>query len=582
MRRTVLSTTATIAIAILLSTGSSAWGAVDGPPETTSPPRLGPELADAGTPEAADVARAEVTPLLDGGGSTTFRTLVRLTGDDVRIPDPAVAGDRFADADPAVRPALVRLAAGVDAARADVDRALAWLSDADLAGIVERTDPAWDAVQSKALGRAGPAEEAEIAAYRDRLQRIDQASLARAQMHLLVAAEDARRRLGDVQAAGTEGTCADGGVVFEDPTCSVILGGSGPNTYENESAIVVDLGGADTYLNDAGGGDLDAAVQIDLGTADDLYRTPARGGDAFQGAGFFGAGLLVDEGGDDTYDVETTSTSAGARISAQGTGLGGTGVLWDLGGNDSYHARNIAQGGGLTGYGLLLDDGGSDNYTIPWTFDSEGGQGTGCWGGSAALVDRGTAPDGYNASIDDMQGFACLPGSVGILLDEGGGDGYLLRSGEGSLSGNNVVQSGWGQAYGELGGVGILMDVAGDDVYNTTSPEDRRYEAMHTHGAGLAGGGGILVDDGGSDRYIALHRAQGYASLGAFGILADAAGADAYRAADRCQGYALAASSLLLDGGGSDSYDCGEPTIVGTRGDGQSWSAGIGGAGVDV
>src|SRR5262249_57114653 len=73
------------------------------------------------------------------------------------------------------------------------------------------------------------------------------------------------------------------------------------------------------------------------------------------GAGMFGMGILVDEGGDDTYVAGEMS---------EGAAYFGAGLLLDAAGNDSYVlTRGDGQGhGGPNGIGILADRSGNHHY----------------------------------------------------------------------------------------------------------------------------------------------------------------------------------------------------------------------------
>ncbi|MCA1813199.1 MAG: hypothetical protein LC624_04515, partial [Halobacteriales archaeon] len=421
--------------------------------------------------------------------------LLRAAALQIWVPDNAMTIPAHADwagAAPApFQPGLARLALGMAQAHAGLDAAFAPLTAAQRADLVEHGAAALVAEHALALGHATPAQRDLAARIRDEAGLVRMPALLQAAVSLARAGEDAQGALPHgwvgVAAGGTCGV--QGSLVFASPDCSVLVGDAGPTTYTLPAALIVDEGGADRYLNNAGGGNgrsIDGAppvaMLLDLGAGNDVYASNVSGTGATQGAGYLGAGLLLDEGGDDTYTASARDLSVDGRFAAQGTALDGAGILWDQGsGSDAYASRNAAQGTGLIGFGLLLDEGGADRYSIPYTFDSEATQGTGCYGGDGLLLDRGTGNDVYDGSIDDLQGMGCL-GGLGLLYDAGGDDTYLDRSGWGELDGLTVLQSGWGQGYGELGRVGLLLDAACDDVY-TAAVQDpalpRIWEAHH-------------------------------------------------------------------------------------------------------
>lgn len=70
-------------------------------------------------------------------------------------------------------------------------------------------------------------------------------------------------------------------------------------------------------------------------------------------------------------------------------------------------------------------------------------------------------------------------------------------------------------------------------------------------------GNGLLIDSGGSDRYLGKTAAQGSGHVGGVGVLRDLGGtADRYRSIRNSQGFALVGIlGVLQDDGGADRYD---------------------------
>lgn len=157
--------------------------------------------------------------------------------------------------------------------------------------------------------------------------------------------------------------------------------------------------------------------------------------------------------------------------------------------------------------------------------------------------------DGYKASSPGVQGGAIL--GVSMLLDAAGDDVYQAK---------DVAQGSC------IGGVGILMDLAGNDTYVGV----RRLQGQAIAGLGL------LVDRGGNDRYHAAMWAQGFGGPMGFGVLEDVDGQDHYYAGglyldsyEETPGYegwsqgvgagirAVADGGIgaILDGGGNDTYE---------------------------
>ncbi len=118
-----------------------------------------------------------------------------------------------------------------------------------------------------------------------------------------------------------------------------------------------------------------------------------------------------------------------------------------------------------------------------------------------------------------------------LVIDLGGNETYL-----GTVAGARFPEN----------PISILIDLEGNDEY-------RQEGAGPAQGAG-AGGVGLLVDDAGQDVYRSLEGAQGWGFLG-YGILWDLGGHDQYIAQSAAQGSALFGGGLLLDLDGSDRYE---------------------------
>ncbi|MEZ0227204.1 MAG: hypothetical protein ACAI25_01145, partial [Planctomycetota bacterium] len=335
-------------------------------------------------------------------------------------------------------------------------------------------------------------------------------------------------------------TKAAGRVLHQETTDqgAVIVGGSGPNDYSSEYALIVDLDGDDRYLRRAGSGsrEIPVGVAIDLG-GDDRYSAT----EPFaQGAAFLGVGLLVDRAGDDTY--------ASDEPFAQGAALAGAAALVDLGGRDEYRGTYFCQGAAfLRGVGALLDREGSDRY-------------------EASTI---------------AQGFAG-PGALGVLVDGGGDDRYAALLGRKDTYGQTGIMNGLAQGVGcgvrgyASGGVGALVDAGGDDRYlagnfsqgggyyfalgvlaDLGTGRDRYDGSRYGQAFGCHSALGALLDEGGDDVYagcvVALQGSSWDLSVSSF---ADLAGDDRY---DGAQGFSLGATahngfSIFFDGGGKDDF----------------------------
>jgi hypothetical protein len=311
-------------------------------------------------------------------------------------------------------------------------------------------------------------------------------------------------------------------------------------------SAIVDLRGGDRYdakqVLGAGAALFGAAVLLD-GQGDDSYRARHIG----QGSALFGVAVLEDGGGDDRYQ---------AGVLAQGSAVHGVGLLRDRAGRDTYELGQQGQAfAGTFGVGLLVDDGGSDRYLAGaaaadtdrhadrflslaqgFSIGLRPFQG----GGLAALVDR----EGNDTYIADVFGQgAAYWYAAGFLLDGGGHDSYQVYQ--------------YGQGAGIHLAVGVMADAGGDDRYNGGTLTQA---AAHDFGVGL------LFDRGGADFFVADTFSQGRAMNNGLALLLEGGGDDRYAARDNasCQGIGnegghrdYGCLGLLLDLGGRDQYSAG-------------------------
>ncbi len=320
---------------------------------------------------------------------------------------------------------------------------------------------------------------------------------------------------------------------------NIIVGGSGPNVYNADAAIIIDIGGNDVYLNNAGAtyGQVFFALCADFG-GNDIYRST---GNLQQGAAIMGCGILIDTEGDDTYRADHC---------AQGYGLIGVGILADLAGDDTYRAKGHAQGAAWFGIGILAEGDGIDSYHA-----DNFAQGLGLCKGFGAVVEAGgndsyylgaknadfRAPKRSYISMGQGFGFGSRPskdrfgtsGGIGLLADAEGHDHYV---------GDYFCQ---GSSYWYA--LGILRDKKGSDHY---------FSGRYSQGAGIHLSLGALIDCAGDDSYIAYHGvAQGCGHDWAYGILEDKAGNDFYQAKILSQGAGNDCGiGVLFDHKGDDRY----------------------------
>ena len=366
----------------------------------------------------------------------------------------------------------------------------------------------------------------------------------------------------------------------DEPTFLTIDTG-GNDTYVNAAStasalnwcsIVIDTDGNDVYLSDATlartsipgfkgrkGGDRPGPGGAVMGVSilwdtdgNDLYRSHRPG----LASARLGAALLVDEEGDDAYESHTDS---------QGFAGFGVAALIDMAGTDRYYGFNQVQGVGLTrGAGILLDVKGNDKYTA-----------------EDELIDFPSPQDpkhnvsmsqgaGNGRRADYLDGLS-YAGGVGVLCDGAGDDVYSAGV--------------FGQGVGYWMGVGMLLDDGGSDSYrgqwyvqgaaahyavgflDDATGNDRYATVLNMgQGAGHDFSIGGLVDRDGDDRYEGANLTQGAGNANGIGYLLDLRGNDRYAAKGSSQGRATEAAvgslreiafslGLLADGGGSDTYE---------------------------
>ena len=285
----------------------------------------------------------------------------------------------------------------------------------------------------------------------------------------------------------------------------VVIGGPGANRYDMQALYaVIDLGGDDVYRWGEGA-PRETQTVVDLGGNDHYHGL--RGG---PGAGWLGVAVLIDRGGNDRYD---------SAIGGCGAGALGFGVLFDDAGADEYRCAAWSAGAGLYGGGALIDGGAETDAYLSETFS----QGVGGPRGAGLLVDAGGA-DLYRANGPVASAY----GTPGSFLGFSQGVGVGIRP------------------Y-DFGGVGVLLDLGGDD----------RYEGGEfSQGGGYFWGVGLLYDEGGNDLYYGTRYAQGFAAHQAFGMLTDVAGDDVYWSTSAAGQAAAWDQSIatLFDGGGDDVY----------------------------
>ncbi|MEE9555313.1 MAG: hypothetical protein V3W18_13575 [candidate division Zixibacteria bacterium] len=384
---------------------------------------------------------------------------------------------------------------------------------------------------------------------------------------------------------------------FNSPMGRIVIAGTGKNEHDKtDCAILVDLGGNDTYTGNVGGTSsfgLPIAVAIDCGGNDKYINDDP--GLLSQGAGMLGAGILIDVSGKDEYK---------AKKLAQGCGFFGLGILLDVSGDDDYELETSGQGCGYFGIGMNLDISGDDTRYL---FGD--GQGFGGVGGVGVCADY-EGDDKYTAEpYEDVahRGDYHSENKINVNSAQGAGmgrrgdgsDGHSWAGGLGALidiKGKDHYYSGnWTLGCGYWFGTGLVYEGEGDDLYESVyftqasgahfcigaivdEGGNDTHRLWETAGAGIAFGwdftNAILYDKGGDDRYEAKIISIACAQIRSNAFLIDDGGNDYYQLQTGQQGFgaatfrddytnvnklspynALAKSfSLLLDIGGTDTY----------------------------
>ncbi|MCI0416521.1 hypothetical protein L0222_27450 [bacterium] len=304
----------------------------------------------------------------------------------------------------------------------------------------------------------------------------------------------------------------------------IVIGGSGSDVYDLDLLLnvcaIVDLGGEDTYIEGTVTAERPVLVILDL-HGDDSYRGVKPG---IQGGAIMGASLIVDRSGNDRYSAIDV---------AQGSALSGVGLILDEKGDDSYQGDRRVQGQAINGFGMIIDHEGQDRYR-------------------GALLAQGVGG----------------PLGFGLLVDQSGQDHYFAGGKYQDSYDDSPGFSGWSQGVGAgardaaNGGIGVLLDGGGDDVYEAD---------YFSHGGGYWFGAGFARDFEGDDQRWGgvrtnfdgslrteprfLRWGVGFGCHYAAGFVFDDYGNDTYEGDWASIAYAWdVALGALFDGDGNDSY----------------------------
>ncbi len=348
------------------------------------------------------------------------------------------------------------------------------------------------------------------------------------------------------------------------------------------------------------------SIQTAIGT---IVLHGAGNDDYEPGKGFDNALLLLDTGGDDTYNVPVAATSntqalsiavdlggkdsygyvatpiaqdnvghrlpsdsagrlgygpSASRTLREGAALLGVGMMWDYGTDgDKYRSLATSQGAAVFGVGVLYDEAGDDDYAAESLC-----QGAGAWG--IGLLLDGAGNDKYLA-YNSAEGFGFTQG-MGALVDEAGDDTYYTDPGDPAVggdplyanaqlptTGNTSMSQGCGEGhrpdspdpgYQFAGGLGVLRDAHGKDSYVTSV-----FGQACSFGMGI----GMLLEGDGDDTYEGLWYVQGANAHTSVAYFDDRAGNDQYNPTFPIRATSIGVGhdysvALHYDEGGNDAY----------------------------
>ncbi|HUR69864.1 MAG TPA: hypothetical protein VM370_11520 [Candidatus Thermoplasmatota archaeon] len=157
----------------------------------------------------------------------------------------------------------------------------------------------------------------------------------------------------------------------------------------------------------------------------------------------------------------------------------------------------------------------------------------------------------HASSLTSTWGQAVGIGGIGLIVDRWGDDVYETYLGDAATYCSNDFYTGapqylFAQAVGALG-VGAILDASGNDFYYASNFNTRSINChfgwvyAFAQGVGLLGGVGLIVDDTGDDNYLSFAYAVGKydnmaavfsqaAAAGGIGALVDKEGSDRYYA----------------------------------------------------
>jgi len=419
----------------------------------------------------------------------------------------------------------------------------------------ELRDGVFDAVPQ--LAEDTPDGARYYPAIDDVARLLDEHSLWYGCLKALQATQDARREIGAV--AAPDGGWPEFELRLPTPWGTVLIDHHTTGEQQADDPLLIVRIGSNTPLRGTVGATgrrrplsvallLDGTPAVGCAADDDLRGC----GNMAVATGILGCGIVYAAG-----DQATTYRTQGWGM---GAGVFGLGALIDEGGDDNYRMRFAGMGAAFFGAGLLLDAAGTDRYTL----EEGDGQGFGGPGGIGVLADR-SGDDAYYVEPDaakagradyhsDYKVAANNAQGAGIGRRGDGSDGHAWAGGLGVLldvDGNDTYRAGnFSQGIGYWYGTGLLWDGGGDDEYRGV---------YYTQGAGAHFAIGALIDEGGNDTHVLEQNAG--AGLG-FGwdvvqaqLIDRGTGNDRYEARIDSMGLATKRSTaIFIDEGGDDTY----------------------------
>lgn len=236
---------------------------------------------------------------------------------------------------------------------------------------------------------------------------------------------------------------------------------AGHQTFRNDYVLLVDMGGFNTFLNNAGGSALD--VWRGPPGQGAVIVGPARGCvDAFDiiraRTCVLASAALLDLGGHNTfgslqppipkYDAVCTASPVEPRVFVQGAGVAGVGVLIEDGSDNTFTGKALTDGiGHIGGFGYMRVDGNLNRYSV-----IREGLGEAVVGGTGTFIANGnrnvyTYYDPAPKRPHLVPGTYGSGGAVSDLNNCDPGTAYTLGAGQVGGAGLFVAHSTLGNSY---------------------------------------------------------------------------------------------------------------------------------------